>query len=230
MGRKGYANVSSASSSLTHRMASPPFQQHPGVVPSISLAKKCTLSVPRVRCFKNLEFTLQTQEKRMCLNNILDNEGVWSKRICGYSWKTYNGDHIHCTPVTCLPRFHLQHPAQGRDVLSTSHSTAQPTPASCIAQQSESQTHQHSEGKAGRGGICWSSPLPRWCITWRGEHVTPQSHAQVLPCTVSHLQTGFSLAPRGCSHFPSQVCKQTGLVPARASVTCPACSPPSLGS
>lgn len=127
LGRKGYACVSSASSSLTHRMASPPFQQHPGVVPSISLAKKCTLLVPRVRCFKNLEFTLQTQEKRMCLNNILDNEGVWSKRICGYSWKTYNGDHIHCTPVTCLPRFHLQHPAQGRDVLSTSHSTAHPS-------------------------------------------------------------------------------------------------------
>lgn len=127
-----------------------------------------------------------------------------------------------CPDFTCstLPR---------AGMCSARH-TAQPTPASCIAQQSESQTHQHSEGKAGRGGICWSSPLPRWCITWRGEHVTPQSHAQVLPCTVSHLQTGFSLASRGCSHFPSQVCKQTGLVPARASVTCPACSPPSLGS
>ena len=45
---------------------------------------------------------------------------------------------------------------------------------------------------------------------------------------MSYLQTGFSLVPWGCSHFKSQVCKQTGLLLARASVTRPACSPPPL--
>lgn len=151
LGREGCACVSSASSSLTHRMASPQFQQHPGVVPSISLAKKCRLLLPRLRHFKSLGLDGKLREKRMCLNSILENEGVWSKRICGYSWKTRNADHFHCTPVTCSPSFHLQHSAQGRDVHSTSHSTAHPTLGSCITLQSESQTPQHTEGKAGRG-------------------------------------------------------------------------------
>lgn len=159
-------------------MASPPFQQHPGVVPSISLAKKCTLLVPRVRCFKNLEFTLQTQEKRMCLNNILDNEGVWSKRICGYSWKTYNGDHIHCTPVTCLPRFHLQHPAQGRDVLSTSqHSPPQPAASHSKVRAKHTST---LKGKLGEGEFA-GAPL---CLAGalRGEESMSPLRAMPKSC------------------------------------------------
>lgn len=157
LGREGCACISSASSSLTHRMASPPFQQHPGVVPSTPLAKKCWLFLPRVRHFKNLGARWKSQEKRMCLNSILDNEGVWSKRICGYSWKTYNGDHIHCTPVTCSPSFHLQHPAQGRDVHSTSHSTAHPSQLHHTAKWEKSFPSLNTR-------ICWSSPLPHWLV------------------------------------------------------------------
>lgn len=162
LGREGRACISSASSSLTHRMPSPSFQQHPGVVPSISLAKKCRLLLPRVRHFKNLEVRWKTQEKRMCLNSILNNEGVWSKRICGYSWETCNADHIHCTPVTCLPCFHLQHPAQGRDVHSTSHSTANPSWLHHTVKW-EPNSPALWRGSWERG-ICWSSPLPHWLV------------------------------------------------------------------
>lgn len=151
--------ISSASSSLTHRMASPPFQQHPGLVLSLSLAKKCRLLLSRVRHFKNLGVRWKSQEKRMCLNSILDNEGVWCKRICGYSWKTCNGDYTPCTPVTCSPSFHLQHPAQGRDVHSTSHSTAHPS--GCITLQSESQAPQHSAQEFAGPLFCLTSWLER---------------------------------------------------------------------
>ena len=163
------------------------------------------------------------------MNSILDNEGVWPRRsrTCGYCWKTPNSDHTHRSPVTRLPSFHLLHPAQGRGAHRTSHNTALPWPAAWH-RQSENQTTQRSEEKAGGRRSCQSYPLPRWCSAWKGEDVITQSQAKILPCTMSYLQTGFSLVPQGCRHFKSQVCKQTRLLLTRASVTCPARSPPPL--
>lgn len=114
----------------------------------VSLAKKVQfllIGVGHVKSFFELDCKLW--KNRMCLNSIMDNGGVRSKRTHGYSLKTPR----RCTPVTGLPGFQLQHTAQGRYVHSTSHNTALPWLAT-PHRQSENKTPQHSKEYAGRGG------------------------------------------------------------------------------
>lgn len=161
--------------------------------------KWCRLSVPGVGCF--VGFGLRSfQPNRMCLNGLLDNEGIWcERRTRRSSWNTSDSDCIPHASVT-LPAI----PCPGSGTC-TAHGTNSPAQTPASHRHNVDQTAQHRQ--LGEGEVA-RAPHPCWYFAWRaGCHFL---QPQFFPCAVNHLQTGFNLVPWGCRHLKARQASKQG--------------------